>query len=191
MTFLDTWSSNMVLHDKRLKGNGNSSFASNIFDVDETMSLADIFSWIQTYSASIGGLSQLFIMCHGYAGENPYSMLCADVGGFGLQLGTEGLKLTTVNFASSLYNCADMIVIYSCAAADDSMASIDPNADGKNLLGQLATYANCPVIAADRIQYYNIINPGAGGGQIDFGAWEGNVFQFNPDGSYQQLPAAS
>ena len=192
MTRLDDCATNIVLHDNRLNGNAPSTYADYVYSVDQSTPLMDVFNRIASLSSNTpnGRWSKLFVMCHGYAGEDPYAGMCADVGGFGLQLCTEGLNQTTVCYANAIYNCVDSIIIYSCAAADDSMAAMDENANGKGLMSRLAVNVNCTVIAADRIQWYHIIDPGTGNGEIDFGAWEGNVFQFNPDGSYAQLPTS-
>jgi len=45
-------------------------------------------------------------------------------------------------------------------------------------MGALAIHTSASVFAADRIQWYQTKN-----GNIDFGAWEGQLWQFPPNGN--------
>ena len=119
------------------------------------------------------------MLCHGYAGENARKKVCMDAGGMGLQLGSEGLMHSNVSLWKSIYNKVQNIVIYSCAASNTEHGDEGSTADGRYLMGALATYTNASVYAADRIQWYikdKIDN------NIDFGDWEGTLWCFTPHG---------
>ncbi|WP_128548718.1 hypothetical protein [Larkinella soli] len=197
MKHLDSYSRNMIVHDNRLEGNPPLGYAANIYHVDDTTSTAHIFDWVATHASRIGGISRLYIMCHGYAGGNDFEMVSADVGGLGLQLGRDSLTLGNVRVVAPLRNRVQRIIIYACAAADNSMARYSPAADGHRLMGELAYYSGAYVVAADRIQWYSRVTVSGSfsyiGGRgdtnmIDFGAWEGTVYEFPPDaGAPRQL----
>jgi hypothetical protein len=56
-------------------------------------------------------------------------------------------------------------------------------ADGRYLMGALAIHTNATVYAADKIQWYHVKN---GDGSYDFGAWEGTLYKFDPNGASPQ-----
>jgi hypothetical protein len=101
-----------------------------------------------------------------------------DAGGMGLQLGTDGLTLSNVTLWAGILNLATNIVIYACAAADTQPDNVGTTADGKLLMGQLSGFTGSLVYAADLIQWYTSTN-----NIINFGGWEGNLWQFNPNGT--------
>lgn len=70
------------------------------------------------------------------------------------------------------------VVVYSCGAADTQQGNEGSDADGRYLMGALAIHTNAPVYAADRIQWYHT----GADCTYNFGAWEGNLFRFDPNG---------
>jgi hypothetical protein len=98
-----------------------------------------------------------------------------DAGGMGLQLGSEGVLHSNVSRWKAIAGACDSIVIYACAAANTESGNEGSTADGKYLMGALAMHAKATVYAADRIQWYDPSN-------MDFGDWEGNLWQFQPTG---------
>jgi hypothetical protein len=96
---------------------------------------------IQTL-ARLDGVQNLYVLCHGYAGENQRGMVCADVGGEGLELGREGVTHRNVSRWFAIRGAVSNIVVHSCAAADTQPENVGSRADGKYLMGALAAVVN-------------------------------------------------
>jgi hypothetical protein len=97
--------SSMLVHDRRLAGNPPGNLADNTYRVDATVPIAHAIGWIAEYARRSGGLTDLYVMCHGFESTANYgqqmSMNTAARGGFGLQLCTEGLSLYNATLASA------------------------------------------------------------------------------------------
>ena len=108
------------------------------------------------------------------------------VGGFGLVLGTEGLSLLNVTRTTAWKGLIDRMVLFACAPADTGPGNKSTSGDGLRLCGELALWTGAEVIAARDTQYYNpseIVHYRRGRtvkNTIDFGAWEGPVYRFDP-----------
>jgi hypothetical protein len=132
-----------------------------------------------------GKLHTLFILCHGYAGENTAAAVSGDFGGMGLQLGTEDVLHSNVSMWTAIKGKFRNIVVYSCGAGDTEEGNEGTTADGEYLMGALALHTQAHVFAADKIQWYN--GGAAGSAPIDFGAWEGNLKWFPPTGEHSKV----
>jgi hypothetical protein len=163
----------LVLRDKRLKG--TLAAACDVWTVNESTPLSSVLSSIKGAADANGRLDTLFLLCHGYAGINARKRVCMDAGGMGLQLGAEGLMHSNVVRWKAIAGKCTNIVAYACAAANTESGNEGSTADGKYLMGALAIHSAATVYAADRIQWYDSRN-------MDFGDWEGNVWQFQPTG---------
>lgn len=119
----------------------------------------------------------MFIMCHGYAGQNERAQMSMDAGGMGLQLGRENVLHENVSLWSAIKNRVENIVVYSCAASNTESGNEGTAADGRYLMGALAIVTNASVFAADRIQWYNTYK-GLANGRFEWGAWEGRLLAF-------------
>jgi hypothetical protein len=168
---------NVVLHDRRLSGNSPTLVAKKVFHIDATNNLQGVFQTIRSYGQTNGGIDDLVILCHGYAGGDSVGQRSADGGGLGLQLGSEDLTINNVDLCRILVGVVRNIFIYACAAADNSFSHGNPARDGQRLMGSIAIYANATVYAGDRIQWY-YARP-----RIDFRTWEGRVWRFLPNGA--------
>lgn len=173
----------MTIRDRRLQGGVPARPNLAIVNTDENTGLASVFSKVNARAGQVGGkIGTLFILCHGYAGENTRAAVSADAGGMGLQLGREDILHDNVDRWRAIKNKVENIVVYSCAAADTEAGNEGTTADGRYLMGALAIYTNAHVYAADRIQWYvrygNLPN-----GRYDFGAWEGQLWHFPPSGA--------
>ena len=165
----------VILHDRRLKGVMPPRRPHlRLVEVNEHTSLHLAFGRIKASKH----IHTLFVLCHGFAGENKKAKVCVDAGGMGLLLGKELMLHSNVAMWRELANCAKDIVVYACAAGDTEPGNEGTTADGKYLMGALAIHTNTPVFAADRIQWYQ---PNQGG-HIDFGDWEGTLWEFPPNG---------
>ncbi|HEY7393676.1 MAG TPA: hypothetical protein VH559_02465 [Gemmatimonadaceae bacterium] len=168
----------VVLRDRRLGGGVPSRRGLVIVNTDAGQALGNAFMQIK----AVGKVNTLFILCHGYAGSNERAQVSMDAGGMGLQLGREGVFISNVCLWSALKNRVASIVIYSCAAADTQPGNEGTSADGRYLMGALALHTNAFVYAADKIQWYGTYK-NLSNGRFDWGAWEGQLWQFPPDGS--------
>lgn len=177
--------------DQPLMGNPPGNLADNIYYVDGSVPIASMLAWIDAYAKSQGGLNNLYVMCHGYEGNydlSDQSCVTTVSGGYGLLLGTEGLLLNNVSQTQVLNGDIGVITIFACATADTASYNVGTRGDGMRFCGEMAMLTGAYVIAATQTQFYAVDqsfwqwlwgNPGT----IDFGNWEGPVYQFNPDGS--------
>jgi hypothetical protein len=186
----------MILHDYRRTGAVPSGLQSNVDQVSGRTPIRHALNWVAQHADRVGGLSDLWIWCHGFESiiEDSDLSSCYQAGGFGLELCQENLTFATVNLASVLKTRRRVrrIVVFSCAAADSpgTDSAIRAGSDGMRLMGELALWSGAPVIASDQTQYYHwrptVIQRLLGETTknefpIDFGEWEGNVYQFSPD----------
>lgn len=172
----------IILHDRRLAGAAPISRETTTIRLDAATPIAQVFSAIKTL-VRLDGVQNLYILCHGYAGQSARGQVCADMGGEGLELGREGLMHANVARWGAIRGDVENIVVHSCGAADTQPENVGTNADGKYLMGSLAIHANATVYAGDRIQWY------AGStATIDFGHWEGTLWKFAPSGSFAPAP---
>lgn len=171
----------MILHDKRLLGNPP-PIVQNTYNVDDKVSIEHCVGWVAHYARSVGGLDELLIMCHGFEADWDLAhQMCTgrEVGGFGLQLCREGLAWSNVIVTSVWDRLIKRITVHACAAADTGPGNDNTAGDGRRFMGELAGWSGAEVIAARDTQYYtfdlkkNI--------PIDFGAWEGPVYRFDPN----------
>jgi len=169
----------MLVHDMRLKG-PSPRIAANIWEVDSTVPIQHIADWSGEVARESGSLNRYVIMAHGYEDTNGH-------GGFGIVLGKEDLTLVTVSCFETLRGYVDRIILFSCAAADVAPGANHTNGDGAWLCTQLAVMTQAKVIASSATQYYSNTTFWGGVSPIDFGDWEGDVFEFSPNGNKRLL----
>jgi hypothetical protein len=172
----------LTLRDRRLEGGVPSRRNMFIVNTNASTSLTTAFSEINAYSARAGGLHSMFIMCHGYAGQNVFRQMSMDAGGEGLQLGREDVLHGNVSLWNAIKNRVQNIVVCSCAAANTEAGNRGTTSDGRYLMGALAIHTNASVYAADRIQWYDTYKNLANG-RFEFGTWEGYLWHFPPSGA--------
>ena len=175
----------VALRDQRLNGTVQVTPQLLTITVDEATSLFQAFHAIGT-AAGPTRVKAMFVLCHGFAGQNKQRGLCMDAGGMGLLLGRENLRHSNVSFWRFMRERIENIVIYACAAADTQPGNEGSTSDGRYLMSALALHTNADVYAADRIQYYV---PGIGS-SYNFGAWEGTLFHFTPSGAVNSVRRA-
>ncbi len=179
-----------ALRDRRLEGGVPSRAKLSIFNTSASTPLANAFASINGVAAGAGGkIHSMFVLCHGYAGSNDRAGMSMDAGGMGLELGREDVTHTNVAMWSAIAGKVDNIVVYSCGAGDTQPGNEGTTADGRYLMGALAIHTNANVYAADKIQWYGTFNDLANG-RYDFGAWEGTLFCFPPNGNSPTIVAA-
>jgi hypothetical protein len=171
----------LALHDRRLQGGVPARPRLYIVNTDGSTPLAAAFREINSTVRWAGRIHTMFILCHGYAGENTRAQMSMDAGGMGLELGREDVLHTNVGRWIAIRGRVDNIVVYSCAAANTERGNEATEADGKYLMGALAIHTNANVFAADRIQWYGTWQNKATGA-FDWGAWEGKLWYFPPSG---------
>jgi hypothetical protein len=168
----------MIIHDRRLQGKTPARY-NYVMQVNAGTSLRHILQTVRHYGM-IRKLSPLHILCHGYEADwNLRDQMCMPQahGGFGLQLGRDNLSLFNVSGATEWKGLVDTIVVFACAVADTPSYNRGTWGDGRRFVGELALNSGARVIAGRDTQYYTA----SGGGTIDFGAWEGPVYEFSPD----------
>lgn len=171
----------VALHDRRLEGGVPNRPRLGIINTNETVGLHSAFMQIHGF-ARWGRIHSLFILCHGYAGENTRARVCMDAGGMGLELGKEDVLHANVSQWTAIKNKVENIVIYACGAGDTQRGNEGTDADGRYLMGALAIHTNATVYAADKIQWYDTYK-GLKDGRFDFGDWEGQLWAFPSNGS--------
>jgi hypothetical protein len=171
----------LALRDRRLSGGVPQRPRLHIVNTDGSTPLRRAFRAINAAARSGGRLHSMFILCHGFAGQNARARVSGDFGGEGLQLGSECVLHENVSDWEAIRGAVSNIVIYACAAADTQPNNVGTNADGRYLIGALAIHTNAVVYAADRIQWYSTHNNLANG-RYDFGGWEGRLLEFPPTG---------
>jgi hypothetical protein len=167
----------VIVHDTRLAGDSPKGDMT-LIRVNQKTPLSALVHTLKNVSLWNGGEVRLRILCHGY--EDPHGH-----GGYGLQLCREGLKLGTVNQLQPLNgDLGYYIKIYACAAADVAPGHAKKVGDGRMLCSRIASITGTGVFAADATQYYsNSTLFGLISKPIDFGAWEGNLLEFNAAGT--------
>ena len=195
----------LVLLDFRLTGTVSSDVG-KVIQVSVRTPIKEVFDKAAAHAKSVGGLDDLLICCHGFHADG--AVAGADIsirteGGQGLELGTENLDFTTVGNVAVLNGSpplAKRIVIFSCGAAATHPQLKNQHGDGMRLMGEIALTTGARVVASNESQLFHNFETlthflfGAGSkndGRIDFGEWEGDVFEFSPDdGAARKLKRA-
>jgi hypothetical protein len=162
----------MLIHDTRLLGNAP-KVAENQWPVSASDRMSHVAGWTGEVAKGAGGLRKLIIMAHGYA--------TGGHGGYGIQLGQEGLTLQTVDLFAALKGKIKSIILYSCAAADTAPGKRMTGGDGNLLVSRLAARTAACVVASSAFQVYTY--GGSKNQPINFGAWEGDVYLYGPNGN--------
>jgi hypothetical protein len=155
----------MLIHDTRLAGK-TPSLAENQWDLNETTPIMHIVGWTSEVAKGAGGLRKLIIMAHGFA--------AGGYGGYGIQLGKEGLTLNTVDGFARLNGQIKSIILYSCAVADTAPGNRMTGSDGNLLCSRLAARTGSYVIASSAFQIYTY--GGSSNQPIDFRLLGGGRF---------------
>ncbi len=174
----------VAIRDQRLSGTlpglwMQSSPNVNVITTSQTVSLHSVFSQLNAIKGSLGPVDSVFILCHGFAGTSNRLQASGDFGGQGLQLGQENVLHSNVEIWNAVKGATRNIVVYSCAASNTEPGAEGTTEDGQYLMGALAIHTGATVYAGDRIQWYQ---PGG----FNFGAWEGRLLRFRPDGTAPQ-----
>ncbi|GLS42234.1 hypothetical protein [Methylobacterium brachythecii] len=188
---------NMLIHDNRLSGKMPSGLANNNYQVGATTDTRHIFDWAAYYASTQSGLDNLFIMCHGYTAPAYAEQKSQYVLGNGLQLGKDNLSFNNISVVSALSNQVKTITLFACGPANTTKGLQNTAVDGMRFCGEFALYSGAAVIAATASQSYQYKKCVAkicyhsntdATGEIDFGQWEGPVYQFSPvDGSPSRI----
>ena len=169
----------VILHDTRLHGRVTPG-TGTIIEVDGNTALPDAFRRVA--SAVNSSPAELVIACHGYMGHN-YGGAChtESAGGSGLHLCREGLVIGNVSTASSLAGIFQRTWLMACGPAGTAVH------DSRPFCRELAHYLDSTVIASEQSQLYHGVEYDNAARDcrpvLRFGAWEGRVFSFSPDGS--------
>lgn len=180
----------LALRDRRLQGGVPARSGLSIVNADASTSLSSVFGQIKGALGPHEKFSAMFILCHGFAGRNARARVSMDAGGEGLQLGAENVVHSNVSRWAAIAGKVDNIVVYSCAAGNTERGNEGTTADGRYLMGALAIHTGATVYAADRIQWYGTYN-GLANGRFEFDEWEGQLWQFPPNGNPPSVVAGA
>lgn len=129
--------------------------------------------------------NRLEILAHGmYFGERysePYMSLdTSSYGGFGINLGTPKVTIYNVNMFSILKDKVRNIILDCCGVANTQPLYRGSFGDGQLLCSKIAQHSGATVYAADEAQ------SGSGRRTVNnmHNEWRGNVYRFNPDGTF-------
>ncbi len=185
----------LVLLDFRLVGT-ISSDVGKVIQVSARTPVKEVFEKAAAHARSVGGVDDLLICCHGFEANGPVAGADVSIqthGGLGLEIGTENLDFKTVGVTTVLKGpppLAKRIVVFSCGAAQTHPQLKNRHGDGMRLMGEMALNTGARVVASNETQIYTHFETlkhfffGAGTAnddRIDFGDWEGDVFEFSPD----------
>jgi hypothetical protein len=144
-------SSSMLVHDTRVSGTAP-AIAPNTYLVNGSVPLNEALGWIATYAKMHGGLTQLSIMCHGYAGgvhDSRARVSTTDLG-FGLEFCRDGLALENVHRTVRLKGLVELIILYACGPARTRPGFEGTSADGRAFCRELAAWTGAEVLAGGR-----------------------------------------
>jgi len=169
----------VILHDTRLDGVPEPGLG-RVVTVSASTALASGLR--QATAAADRSGTELAIACHGYMTHNYDGMSNLRLrGGQGLQLCKESLRVSNIQAVRILSGHFSKIWLMACGPAGTLVHPSRP------FCREFAHYANTTVIASDTAQLYH---PGTHDALarisrrvLRFGNWEGNVFQFTPDGN--------
>jgi hypothetical protein len=183
----------MIVHDSRLRGRPP-EIAPNTYTVNSGTSIQGAFRWIATYARRQGGLDNLYILAHGIEGgvHDSIQQVSTYALGFGLLLCSENLTLQNVSITQGLFNLVSTITLYSCGPGNTREGFEGTQADGRRFCSEMAAWTGGEVIAAVETQIYHVRQSVWDAllgreGVMDFGAWEGPVYRFGPDGSMRRM----
>lgn len=169
----------VILHDQRLDGAVEPGLGT-VVRVDGSTPLTQAFR--DVLAAINSSPAELVIACHGFMTHSYDNATHIDLrGGEGLQLCRETLTVTNVRRVEALAGYFSKVWLMACGPAGTLIHASRP------FCREFACYADAPVIASDTAQSYY---PGThdNAAQVSrrvlrFGKWEGNVFEFRPDGT--------
>ena len=168
----------VILHDQRPDGDVEPGHGT-VLSVNAATPLAQAFRDVK--AAVVSSPTELVIACHGFMTHEYDGATHIDLGGGqGLQLCRETLQVSNISTVAALKDLFTKIWLMACGPAGTLVHSSRP------FCRELAFHANTVVIASDTAQRYH---PGdhdsvnqVSRRVLRFGNWEGNVFQFLPNG---------
>jgi hypothetical protein len=173
-------SKSVIVHDTRLNGTVNRHEVDHVISTNENHTLHNLISHLLHYAQRQGGISRLWIMCHGYEQiyEDNVAQASFQIGGYGLQLTADNLTLANVSSMATLRDHIDNIVLFACSPADTHPGTQNTAWDGRRFCSEMAAWTDANVYASSSPQTYMPHH-------LNFGAWEGKVYQFSPTGAIQ------
>jgi hypothetical protein len=185
----------LVLLDFRLVGMVSADVG-EVMQVNVRTPIKEAFDKVAARARQLGGLDDLLICCHGIQLDGAHEdalMSLRTQGGLGLQLCAENLNFPNMGVTGILKGPPPLvtrIVVFSCGAANTHPALKNQFGDGMRLMGEIALTTGARVVASSETQVYykipslvqSLFNAGSQNDwRIDFGDWEGDVFEFSPD----------
>jgi hypothetical protein len=186
----------LIVWDRRLLG--VQPAGNEVVAVDQWTSIDQIIHWIGWKSDQYRGDVVLRVLAHGFHFDTgragPDGKHVFSPGGGGIQVGREGITLSTVQKFAALRGKLRKIELLGCAAAYITPGFEGREGDGNFLCYRLAQIAQTYVKASTADQSYESdryswhawgLFPDK---PIDFGPWEGTVITYGPTGGRAGLP---
>lgn len=194
----------VIVHDVRLFGSVPRTSLDRLVTVNPHDTLPGVLARIRfaaqaqyaipsTAPAAERASVKLTIMCHGKIA------VAGDVGHYYLEIGENGLQMGNIAETRMLRGYFSKIIVKACGAVGGHIP-VSPGIlagalpESQQLFAKLAKKTDTPVIASDTAQEYDApeVTPHAFGarsfiGAIDFGAWEGDVYEYAPLGGRRRI----
>jgi hypothetical protein len=151
------------------------------------------FDAIRKASAAAGPLKAVFVVAHGqfskvmpntkpdvatFKGYERVSPIEPVSSAVGIGIGFEGIFAHNAHLWSALKGQVQTIIVYGCAAASTPQGMVGTVGDMQRTMGAVAIFSGAHVYAANGSQ-----KAAYDGHDIDFGPWEGDLFEFSPGGA--------
>ncbi len=189
----------LIVRDVRLQGGRPTG--SEVLEVDQYTPIDWPIAWTRQKADAYGGNVCLKILAHGF--EQPLPQAATKTyrsgivtqtptfsqGGAGIQFCRENIRLDTLSRFASLRGKLKGIDLMGCGAAYITPGFEGTDGDGNLLCYRLAQITRTYVRASTATQFYNAGVPAWA--PIDFGAWEGTVITYNPDGGLYRMESGA
>jgi len=185
----------LIVRDVRLLG--GRPLGNEVMEVDDKTPIDWPIAWARQRADACGGDACLKILAHGSAQKLPYAATKTyrsgivtqtptfSQGGAGIVFCHDNIRLDTLTRFTPLSGKLKGIDLMGCGAAYITPGFEGTDGDGNLLCYRLAQITRTYVRASTATQMYNV------GVQqwlpVDFGAWEGTVITYAPNGSVYKM----
>ncbi len=187
----------LIVRDVRLLGGRPTG--NEVLEVDDKTPIDWPIAWARQRADAYGGDASLKILAHGFAQKLPYAATKTyrsgivtqtpifSQGGAGVEFCMENIRLDTLTRFMPLSGKLKGIDLMGCGAAYTTPGFAGTDGDGNLLCYRLAQITRTYVRASTATQMYNVRVPLWM--PVDFGAWEGTVITYAPNGSVYKVEA--
>src|SRR5262249_13992769 len=138
----------LALRDKRMKGKIFARENLAIINTDADTPVTQAIGQIKAIAKWRGKIDTMFILCHGWESQDLAHAMFKDEGGWGLEIGKEGIDVNSVSLWKGVSGVISNIVVYGCGAAHTTRKKEGKDGDGRFLMKQLASFTKATVFAS-------------------------------------------